>query len=106
ITLLAFFLATLSLSAVGGEVRNLRVWASPDSTRAVLDLDQRVDYRLFTLDDPARVVIDIDNVALEQALELDEEHSGVIRRVRHGVREGHDLRVVLDLEGEVRPQSF
>src|SRR5699024_5134124 len=51
-------------------------------------------------------VIDIDNVALEQALELDEEHSGVIRRVRHGVREGHDLRVVLDLEGEVRPQSF
>ncbi len=100
------FLTILSLSAVAGEVHNLRVWASPDSTRAVLDLDQRVDYRLFTLDNPARVVIDIDDVALGQALELDEEHSGVIRRVRHGVREGHSLRVVLDLEGKVRPQSF
>jgi N-acetylmuramoyl-L-alanine amidase len=104
--LLSFLLVTASLSAVAGEVRNLRVWASPDSTRAVLDLDQRVDYRLFTLDSPSRVVIDIDDVDLDRVLDLDEEHSGVIRRVRHGVREGHDLRVVLDLEGKVRPQSF
>ena len=65
-----------------------------------------MEYRLFTLDNPSRVVIDIDSVDLEQALDLDEEHSGVIRRVRHGVREGEHLRVVLDLEGDVRPQSF
>ncbi|NBB91716.1 MAG: AMIN domain-containing protein [Gammaproteobacteria bacterium] len=104
--LIAFLLVAASASAAAGEVRNLRVWSSPDSTRAVLDLNQRVDYRLFTLENPSRVVIDIDDVALERALELDEEHSGVIRRVRHGVREGHDLRVVLDLDGRVRPQSF
>jgi N-acetylmuramoyl-L-alanine amidase len=104
--LTGFLLATVAFSAAAGEVQNLRVWAGPESTRAVLDLDQRVEYRLFTLDNPARVVIDIDDVNLDQSLVLDEEHSGVIRRVRHGVREGHDLRVVLDLEGNVRPQSF
>ncbi len=104
--LIAFLLVAVSLSAAAGEVRNLRVWAGPESTRAVLDLDQRVDYRLFTLDDPSRVVIDIDGVDLDRSLNLDEEHSGVIRRVRHGVREGNDLRVVLDLEGQARPKSF
>lgn len=104
--LIAVLLLTAAAEAVGGEVRNLRVWAGPDSTRAVLDLDQTVDYRLFTLDDPARVVIDIDGVGVKQALDLDEEHSGVIRRVRHGVRDGSDLRVVLDLEDKARPQSF
>ncbi|NBD96378.1 MAG: AMIN domain-containing protein [Gammaproteobacteria bacterium] len=103
---ISFLLVMASLSAVAGEVRNLRVWAGPDSTRAVLDLDQRVDYRLFTLDDPSRVVIDIDGVDLERSLDFDEEHSGVIRRVRHGVRDGSDLRVVLDLSGQVRPKSF
>src|SRR5699024_3931030 len=104
--LIAMVLLTSSLAAAAGEVRNLRVWAGPDNTRAVLDLDQRVDYRLFTLDNPSRVVIDIENVALEDALELDEEHSGVIRRVRYGVRNERDLRVVLDLDDKIRPQSF
>lgn len=90
----------------GGEVQNLRVWAGPDSTRAVLDLDQRVDYRLFTLDDPARVVIDIDSTRIEGGLSLNPEHSGVIANVRHGIRNGTDVRVVFDLESGARPKSF
>src|SRR5690554_5707822 len=102
--ILLFFTAASALEAA--EVRNLRVWAGPDSTRAVLDLDQRVDYRLFTLDNPSRIVIDIKGMELERALELDLEHSGVIRSVRHGVRDGTDLRVVLDLSSQARPQSF
>ncbi|WP_376689979.1 N-acetylmuramoyl-L-alanine amidase [Wenzhouxiangella sp. EGI_FJ10409] len=104
--LVGLMLTSMAFSAVAGEVRSLRVWAGPENTRAVLDLDERVEYRLFTLDNPSRVVIDIDGVDLDRALELDEEHSGVIRRVRHGARDGDDLRVVLDLEGDVRPQSF
>jgi N-acetylmuramoyl-L-alanine amidase len=104
--LIGIVFAIVAVSATAGEVRNLRVWAGPDSTRAVLDLDQRVEYSLFTLDNPARIVIDIEGAGLDRELLLDEEHSGVIRSVRHGVRNGHDLRVVLDLEAGARPQSF
>ncbi|NEZ03465.1 AMIN domain-containing protein [Wenzhouxiangella sp. XN201] len=104
--LIGIVFAIVAVTATAGEVRNLRVWAGPDSTRAVLDLDQRVEYSLFTLDDPARIVIDIEGADLGRELLLDEEHSGVIRSVRHGVRNGHDLRVVLDLEDGARPQSF
>ncbi len=92
--------------AWSGQVQNLRVWAGPDSTRAVLDLDGRVDYRVFTLDDPSRVVIDISDVDAATGFSLNPEHSGVISGVRHGVRNGGDLRVVFDLEDQARPQSF
>ncbi|AKS41687.1 N-acetylmuramoyl-L-alanine amidase [Wenzhouxiangella marina] len=97
---------TGSALVFASEVRNLRVWAGPDSTRAVLDLDGRVDYRLFTLDDPARVVVDIDGTSIEHQLSIDPERSGVIEAVRHGVRNGSDLRVVFDLEENAKPQSF
>lgn len=99
-------LSLLWVDAWGGQVQNLRVWAGPDSTRAVLDLDGRVEYKLFTLDNPYRVVVDLSDTSVETALSLNPEHSGVIGHVRHGVRNGGDARVVFDLQGRARPQSF
>jgi N-acetylmuramoyl-L-alanine amidase len=72
----------------------------------VLDLDRRVEYRLFTLENPARVVVDIDGTLAPGPLSLDPERSGVVKTVRHGVRNGSDLRVVLDLDESAKPQSF
>jgi N-acetylmuramoyl-L-alanine amidase len=103
--LLAGLLVMLS-SAFATDVENLRIWAGPDSTRAVLDLDGRVEYRLFTLDNPARVVIDIDGAGLAGELPFDADRGGVISGVRHGVRNGQDLRVVFDLKTGAKPQSF
>ena len=100
-------LVMLAGSVAASEVQNLRVWAGPDSTRAVLDLDQRVDYRIFTLDDPYRLVVDIRDTQAEGPLPFDAEAGGgVIAGVRHGVRNETDLRVVFDLRGKAQPQSF
>ena len=88
------------------EVQNLRVWSGPDNTRAVLDLDQPVDYRVFTLDDPYRLVVDIRDATIPEALPFSKEHAGMISGVRHGIRNGTDVRVVFDLESKVQPQSF
>ena len=88
------------------EVQNLRIWAGPDNTRAVLDLDQRVDYRVFTLENPYRLVIDIREARVPNSLPFDAESAGVIAGVRHGIRNGTDVRVVFDLQGKVQPQSF
>lgn len=88
------------------EVQNLRIWAGPDSTRAVLDLDQRVDYRVFTLENPNRLVVDIRDARISQSLPFNAEKAGVIAGVRHGIRNGTDVRVVFDLDGKVQPQSF
>lgn len=102
----ALVLLMLGANAFGGEVQNLRVWAGPDSTRAVLDLEGRVEYRLFTLANPTRLVVDIDSTSIRGELPFNPERGGVITGVRHGIRNGVDLRVVFDLEGSVKPQSF
>jgi N-acetylmuramoyl-L-alanine amidase len=101
-----FMLLVVQAEAWSGQVQNLRVWAGPESTRAVLDLDGRVDYKLFTLDNPPRVVVDISDASVETAFSLNPEYSGVIRNARHGVRNGGDVRVVFDLDDKARPQSF
>lgn len=108
-------LATLCLlgvaaTAAASEVQGLRVWAGPDHTRAVFDLDQRVTYRVFELSNPSRLVIDLERSRvtgdLTQNLRPSNGHRSVIDSVRHGVRDGHDARIVFELSDAVQVQSF
>ncbi len=103
-------LATLLVLAVdpapAAEVLGLRLWAGPDKTRVVLDLDRGVDYRLFTLQDPERLVVDIDQARLQGGLGPLGDTDGLVAAIRHGIRDRHHLRVVIDLSQPVRPQSF
>lgn len=87
------------------EVTDVRVWADAERTRLVLDLDAPVEHKLFTLSAPDRVVVDLEGARL-RADNLDNTASGPIRNLRHGVRNGRDLRLVLDLTGPVKPRSF
>jgi N-acetylmuramoyl-L-alanine amidase len=92
--------------AAAGQVSGFRVWADPDKTRAVLDLSGKSEYRVFTLQNPDRVVIDLDASAVKTRLELNEKHSGVISGVRHGKPDKDTLRVVLDLSERAGLKSF
>jgi N-acetylmuramoyl-L-alanine amidase len=103
---IALILGLFSVSAFAAEINGFRVWTDPDKTRAVLDLNGRTDYQLFTLDNPSRVVIDLQKSTLEDELDFDRDHSGVIVKVRHGQPEKNTLRVVLDLSGGRSVKSF
>lgn len=103
---IAVFLMAISTSAVAAEVTGLRVWADPEKTRAVLDLDRKADYSLFTLEGPHRVVVDIKGAQFTASTVIEPEHSGVIGGVRHGQPDPETLRVVLDLQGAVDVKSF
>ena len=104
--LIAWTLALLALPLSAAEIDGFRVWTDPEKTRAVLDLDAHADYQLFTLDNPPRVVIDLERSALDRPLQLDAEHAGIIQRVRHGTPRDDTLRVVLDLENKANIKSF
>lgn len=105
-TVIAWILLFLALPLHATEVDGFRVWADPDKTRAVLDLDTRGEYQLFTLDNPPRVVIDLKQSTLDSVLKLEREHSGIITNVRHGVPRKGTLRVVLDLKSKSSVKSF
>lgn len=87
------------------EVKAVRSWIAPDNTRLVFDLSHSVEHKLFALENPDRIVIDIEKTRLATTLGgLDNERSPV-ERIRHSQSDG-TLRVVLDLKEGVQPRSF
>ena len=90
----------------GADINEVRMWRAPDHTRLVFDLSAAVNYSLFTLEDPHRVVIDIEDSELRDGFSGLDFTGSPIASVRSGVRNGDDLRVVLDLNTEVNPSSF
>ena len=104
--LIAVLLLLGSLQAFAAEVSGFRVWADPVKTRAVLDLDRKTAYKLFTLQNPHRVVVDLQGSSIEIPVELDKEHAGIISGVRYGQPDKQTLRVVFDLTDSVELKSF
>lgn len=92
--------------ASAADINSVRLWRAPDHTRLVFDLSAPVDHKVFPLREPARLVIDISGSSMKTAL-ADLDFSGTpIEQLRHGKRNQKDLRVVLDLKGDIKPRSF
>ncbi|HET9483526.1 MAG TPA: N-acetylmuramoyl-L-alanine amidase [Xanthomonadales bacterium] len=103
-TLAAVALAS-AVPVAAQNVLAVRVWESPDSTRAVFDLSAPVDYKVFALDGPNRLVVDLRDGALGGEF-APPAAKGLIQGLRTGKPTPRDLRIVLDLASGVRPKSF
>ncbi|WP_077530584.1 N-acetylmuramoyl-L-alanine amidase [Vreelandella utahensis] len=104
--LASLVLMLAAVAQAGTPVDNARIWPATDHTRLVLETGDSVDHRLFALESPRRLVIDVEQADLETDLgELDLDETP-IRQIRTGRRENGDLRVVLDMKEEVEPRSF
>ncbi len=101
-------LLLLLMSAQGWaatKVEDVRFTAAADTSRLVFDLSDSPNYKVFTLPNPARVVIDLSDARLTAPLPNNFSGSPV-RSVRSGIRNGRDLRVVMDLSAAVAAKSF
>ena len=87
------------------EVERVRLWASPESTRVVLDLDRPTAHRVFSLANPDRLVIDLDDSRVS-ATAVFAEARGLVASLRTGARSDGVLRVVLDLTQPSQANSF
>lgn len=100
-----FFAFSTSLYAAP-TVENLRLWRAPDNTRLVFDLDEPISHKVFELQNPNRLVIDLPPSNFEPNLNLIETKNTPIISIRTGTRDDGGLRVVLDLSEAVKPRSF
>jgi len=91
--------------AMAAEVKSLRVWEGPDHTRVVFDVSGPLQYKLFGLENPDRLVLDIEASKLAAGF-TPPSVQGRLRGVRTGQQNGKDLRVVFDLAEGVKPKSF
>jgi len=95
----------VSVAQANTKIENLRIWLAPDNTRLVFDLNGPVQHSLFTLDNPARVVIDLDKTTLDTRLDKLDIAGSPISQLRSGKRDD-GLRLVLDLAQRAQPSSF
>ena len=97
-------LATKAVAAV--QIEGVRVWPAPDHTRIVFDVSDRVGHKIFTLDNPKRLVIDLSDTRSNTNLKKVKFPPELVKKIRSGVRNGTDMRVVFDLNASVKPRSF
>ncbi len=101
--LLACLLANASFAAL---VENVRSYRAPEYTRLVFDLSGRIEHRVFSLDNPRRLVIDLSNSSLNTDFSGLDLSNTPVSGIRSAPRGDNDVRVVLDLRSDVQPRSF
>jgi N-acetylmuramoyl-L-alanine amidase len=91
-------------------VTSARLWPAQDYTRLTLESKSAIRYNQFTLSNPDRLVIDLDEIELGAALnELSNKVSKedpYINSLRIGRFKPGTVRLVLDLKSQVKPQIF
>ena len=96
-TLIAFFCIGLftSTAEAAVSVNDFRIGNQSDGVRVVFDMNQSVNYRVFLLDNPKRLVIDLDNTSINKV--FTGTSNQIISKARVGKLDGNNKRVVLEL---------
>ncbi|HEY9567065.1 MAG TPA: N-acetylmuramoyl-L-alanine amidase [Thalassobaculum sp.] len=97
--------ALASPASAGVGVTDLRVGQHPDKIRFVLDLTDRVDFLVFLLPDPYRIVVDLPQVAFDLPEDGNSRQVGAISGWRYGLFEPGTSRVVIDATAPMAVKS-
>jgi len=97
--------ATVAVQA-GTEFQGVRLWAAPDHTRIVFDTSGPVEHDLFALDNPHRLVIDVNEATAAESMLVKPAVGGLVTGVRTAINKPGVLRIVLELKQSVKPRSF
>ncbi len=113
ITLVALAIALIAGSAsswAGEQIVSSRVWPAQEYTRVTLESAHAVKHQFFFVNNPERLVVDLEGVELGEELKALPAKVGAadpyIQSVRVGVNRPNVVRVVFDLRTEVKPSVF
>ena len=105
-----FITLLIPMAQAGITVQAVRVWPAADYTRVTLESAVPISYKSFTVKNPERLVLDLENVDINKVLEGFTSKVGdndpYIKSVRVGRFKPGVTRVVLDLKTEVNPSVF
>lgn len=87
------------------QLNDVRLWRAPDHTSVVFDLSAAPKHKLSTLESPHRIVVDLTDTSLAADISSLPLGNTPIQKVRHGIRAGNDLRIVLDLGEAVKART-
>ncbi|MGZ8904122.1 MAG: N-acetylmuramoyl-L-alanine amidase [Methylobacter sp.] len=104
------FIIGLQLLAVPGyaeriNISALRYWNTPDQTQMLFDVTSSPEHRVFLMNNPARLVIDMRNANVKQALSQPPPSHPLFSQVRVAAKNKTDVRIVVDLKREISPKT-
>ena len=109
----ALLLTLFSTSLFAGnaiQIVSTRVWPAAEYTRVTFESHHPIAHKVFTLTNPERLVLDLEDVEIGQKLTSLAEKIGAndpfVKAVRIGRFKAGTVRLVFDLKTEVKPQAF
>lgn len=87
-------------------ITDIRFWHPPDKTRMVIDLTNGVGYKVFSLKNPNRLVVDLQNTKGPAAAKIPKINNKLIRGLRVAARNKTDTRLVIDLRHDIEMEHF
>jgi N-acetylmuramoyl-L-alanine amidase len=107
---LALLVAAALPAFAAEKVLASRVWPAQEYTRVTLESAKPVAHQFFFVDNPSRLVIDLENIELGPELKALADRVGkddpYIASVRVGLNRPNVARVVFELRTEVKPSVF
>ena len=108
--LLAVFLLASANICAANTITAARVWPAQDYTRIAFEANQPIKYQLLILQNPDRLVIDMEDVQLTDVLKSLASKvlssDPYVKQVRAGIFRPNVVRLVIDLKGEVKSNLF
>lgn len=89
-------------SVRAADVSDVRIGVHPDKTRMVIELSEKLPYRVFTLQDPHRLVIDLPEVEWKIPPTPRSPTGSIISSYRFGLFQTGNSRLVVDIDKPAR----
>ncbi len=101
--IIAIFFIGLQPSLAAGDAvaTGTRVGGDENRTRFVADISKTVNYSVYVLPDPYRVVIDLPDVTFDLPPGIGHKVRGLVSQYRYGLVEEGKSRIVIDTQGPV-----
>ncbi len=110
--LMVFAAAVFSASGshAASRIDSARIWPADDYTRLTLESKEPIQQKLLIIENPDRLVLDLEDVELDDALKQLPSRVGqddpYIKAIRIGRFKPGVIRIVLDLKTKVSPEIF
>jgi N-acetylmuramoyl-L-alanine amidase len=83
----------------------LRYWNTPDQTQMLFDVTSAPEHRVFLMKNPSRLVIDMRNTNIKQALSQPAPSHPLFSQVRVAPKNKNEIRIVVDLKKDINPRN-
>jgi len=97
------FAPQLAAKDSGAVVKSVSVSNGRNQQKVVIELDKSIEHKLFRLNSPERVVLDLKQARTNGTIKLDPKRSkALVSKIRYATRNENDLRIVLDMAQETK----